>query len=269
MSTAIARSNAPTVEGIEQVLIEGNLARLSSEQRVSYYQRVCESVGLNPLTQPFEYLTLQGKMILYARRACTDQLRQIHSISVTVVSREKLDGVYVVTARATSPDGRTDESIGAVPVEGLKGENYANALMKAETKAKRRVTLAICGLSMMDELEVESVPNAPRAGKPRRTLDDVAQPRESHALASGMSDHAVDAARHEDEQHGEMRTDAGYTLAQHVEALGECRREDLTFWVSALMELNPTDDEKASAWQQFKLRCAALEVDPKQFARKP
>jgi hypothetical protein len=168
-------SSLPSIEGLEAVLLDGNLAKLNAEQRVSYYKRVCESVGLNPLTQPFEYLSLSGKTVLYARRACTDQLRQIHKVSVTIVAREKVDGIYVVTARAQTPDGRTDESIGAVPLDNLKGENLSNALMKAETKAKRRVTLAICGLSMMDELEVESIPQArTKPGKPARTLDDVA-----------------------------------------------------------------------------------------------
>lgn len=185
MSTALAKSNVvgldrktPSIDGLERVLIEGDLGGLSQQERIEYYARVCESTGLNPLTQPFEYLRLQGKTILYARRACTDQLRQIHKVSVTIVSREKLDGVYVVTARAETPDGRTDESIGAVPIENVKGEALANALMKAETKAKRRVTLAICGLSMLDESELEGVKDKigpARKGKPARTLDDVAQ----------------------------------------------------------------------------------------------
>lgn len=55
------------------------------------------------------------------------------------------------------PHGRQDESIGAVPIAALKGEALANAMMKCETKAKRRVTLSICGLGMLDETEVESV----------------------------------------------------------------------------------------------------------------
>jgi hypothetical protein len=87
-----------------------------------------------------------------------------------------VNGIYVVTAQATLPSGRCDESIGAVPTENLKGENLSNAMLKAETKAKRRVTLAICGLSMMDETEVDSIPQA-RSGKAlkaTRTLDDVA-----------------------------------------------------------------------------------------------
>lgn len=53
------------------------------------------------------------------------------------------------------PDGRTDESIGAVPIKGLQGEAMAIALMKGETKAKRRVALSICGLGFIDESEIE------------------------------------------------------------------------------------------------------------------
>ena len=42
----------------------------------------------------------------------------------------------------------------------MNGEALANAYMKAETKAKRRVTLSICGLGMLDETEVETIPDA-------------------------------------------------------------------------------------------------------------
>lgn len=171
--TAPAKTT-PSMEGLERVLIGGDLGALSETQRAQYYSKVCESVGLNPLTQPFEYLKLNGRTVLYAKRACTDQLRNIHRISVTIVSREKMDDIYVVTARATTADGRTDESIGAVPLKGLSGENLANALMKGETKAKRRVTLGICGLSLLDETEVESIQQK-REPAPARSLDDVAR----------------------------------------------------------------------------------------------
>jgi hypothetical protein len=98
--TKLALAKPVEMGGLERILVEGDLKGLSTQQREAYYLRVCESVGLNPLTQPFEYLSLQGKTILYARRACTDQLRKIHGVSVTIVSREKMEGVYVVTARA-------------------------------------------------------------------------------------------------------------------------------------------------------------------------
>jgi hypothetical protein len=79
---------------------------------------------------------------------------------VQITSREEVSGCYVVTARASFPDGRHDESIGAVPIENLKGEARANAVMKCETKAKRRVTLSLVGLSTLDESEVDSIPGA-------------------------------------------------------------------------------------------------------------
>lgn len=147
---------------VEAVLLHGNLAKLTPAQRVSYYRHVCESVGLNPLTQPFAYIELNGKLVLYALRTATDQLRRISHVSITITAREFKDdlGQYIVTARAALPDGRTDESIGAVPIKNLSGESLSNALMKAETKSKRRVTLAICGLGLLDETEVDSIPTA-------------------------------------------------------------------------------------------------------------
>ena len=142
---------------MEQVVINGDLAVLTPEQRVNYYKLVCESLGLNPLTAPFAYIRLNNKLTLYAKRDCTDQLRALHNISVTITGREVTEGVYVVTARATTAEGRTEESIGAVPIDNLKGEFLANSLMKAETKSKRRVTLSIVGLGWLDETEVGSI----------------------------------------------------------------------------------------------------------------
>ena len=67
------------------------------------------------------------------------------------------NGLYVVTATGVDARGRSDAATGAVSIRGLQGEALANALMKAETKAKRRLTLSICGLGMLDETEVDSV----------------------------------------------------------------------------------------------------------------
>lgn len=159
-TAALANRPDGAGEALERVLINGNLKQLTPEQRVTYYHQLCGSLGLNPLTRPFEYLELQGKLTLYARKDCTEQLRNHRKISVTILSREVTEGVYVVTAKAADASGRCDESIGAVPIENTKGEARANAMMKAETKAKRRVTLSFCGLGMLDETEVETIPGA-------------------------------------------------------------------------------------------------------------
>lgn len=156
----VSPEKATALAQIEQVLINGDLSKLRPEERVSYYKDVCQTMGLNPLTKPFDYITLNGRLTLYARKDATDQLRSLKKVSIQVVSREAIGDVYVVTARARTPDGREDESTGAVTVTGLKGDSLANAYMKAETKAKRRVTLSICGLGFLDETEVDSIPGA-------------------------------------------------------------------------------------------------------------
>jgi hypothetical protein len=178
MSTAVAERKEDRSAAVERVLLQGDLKSLSEAERVAYYNRVCESLGLNPLTRPFDYLLLQGKLQLYARRDATEQLRKIHGVSIVRLEREDRDGVYVVTAYARDKSGREDVSTGAVSLEGLKGEARANALMKAETKSKRRVTLSLCGLGFLDETEVETVANArqPAAAeadeRPRGTISE-------------------------------------------------------------------------------------------------
>lgn len=150
-------SNVVTTNAIESALIQGDLSKLTSEQRLSYYKQVCESVGLNPLTKPFEYMRLNGREVLYANKGCAEQLRDIHKISVKIIDKIKIEDVYIVTAEGLNKEGRTDSATGAVSIGGLKGDALANAMMKAETKAKRRLTLSICGLNMLDESEVETI----------------------------------------------------------------------------------------------------------------
>ncbi len=150
-------------EILEQVVIGGDLKSLSPADRVTYYKQVCESIGLNPLTKPFEYIVLNNKLTLYARKDCTDQLRSIKKISIKITSREKIEDVYIITVMATDPSGRTDESTGVMHIGGLKGEALANAVMKCESKAKRRVTLSIAGLGMLDATEANTIPDAKHA----------------------------------------------------------------------------------------------------------
>jgi hypothetical protein len=145
---------------IEQVVMQGDLSKLTADQRLQYYNSVCESAGLNPLTNPFAYITLNGKLTLYAKKDCTEQLRKINGVSIEGLDDKIIEGLYIVKAKARDKHGRLDESTGAVVIEGLKGEQRANAIMKAETKAKRRVTLSICGMGWVDESEIESIPNA-------------------------------------------------------------------------------------------------------------
>jgi hypothetical protein len=146
-----------SIDIITSLVINGDISKLNPQQRVYYYQQFCEKLGLDPLSQPFRILRLQGKEILYCDRGGAQQLNKLHKVSHEIKTRETVNDCYVVTAQASTPDGRKTESIGAVSIGNRKGENLCNAMMKAETKAKRRATLDLLGLGILDETEMESV----------------------------------------------------------------------------------------------------------------
>ena len=154
---------------IEKCLLEGDLSKLTEDQRSNYYQMVCETTGLNPLTQPFQYIVLNGKLKMYALKGATDQLRRIYDISCEVKNTEKIEDLLVITVKATNnKTGRVDEDMGFAKISGLKGDMLGNAMLKATTKAKRRVTLSMCGLGMLDEDEVASIPDDTGSGKGKK-----------------------------------------------------------------------------------------------------
>lgn len=137
-----------------------NLSLLSTHERGEFYAAVCTSLGLNHLTRPLEFIILNGKLTLYCLKEGAAQLRRIHSVSLSIISmHEDEAGLFTVHVKARTGDGREDEDIGAVTLPA-GGEARCNAMMKAITKAKRRATLSVCGLGLLDETEIETIPAA-------------------------------------------------------------------------------------------------------------
>ena len=162
---------------MQSVLMEGDLSRLSKDDRVTYFNKVCESLGLNPYTKPFDYMKLGDRTVLYARKDATDQLRNLHKISLELCDPVVKDNVLSIRAKAKMPmpDGsvRQDEDIGAVVLpDHTRPDARANAIMKCTTKAKRRVTLSICGLGFLDETEVRDVA---REEPPPKTIRSISE----------------------------------------------------------------------------------------------
>lgn len=155
---AVAVPSAAAI--VEKVVIEGDLSKLSAAERIGYYRHMCETLGIEPMLRPFEYLMLNGKLVLYANKQGASQLRDKRNVSIGKPDITFADDLVTVAVEARLPDGRTDAELGVVSVAGLKGEAKANAILKAVTKAKRRVTLSICGLGMLDETEVQDVADA-------------------------------------------------------------------------------------------------------------
>ncbi|MFZ9812289.1 MAG: Rad52/Rad22 family DNA repair protein [Burkholderiaceae bacterium] len=144
----------------ESIVLRGDLSGLNEAQKKEYYLFRCKQVGLDAAAKPFDLLKLNGKEILYANAGATQQLCSIHRLSTQITHRERIDDIYIVSVRVTAADGRVSENQGAVSVGSARGDALANAILKATTKAIRRAVLAHCGLGMMDETEVETIPEA-------------------------------------------------------------------------------------------------------------
>jgi hypothetical protein len=158
----IATREAAGIASLNHVLGSGNLAALSNTERVGHYLRLCRSLGLNPLSRPFDWIEFDGKLALYPNQSCAAQLRRQHQIRIEVTRREPVGEMFVVEVKGTTPDGREDFASKYVPlldVRGnrLAGQHYANALMKAETGAKRRLTFSMVGLAVPPDPEEATV----------------------------------------------------------------------------------------------------------------
>ena len=96
---------------MEQVVVNGDLSQLKPAQRVAYYNSVCKSVGLNPLTKPFSYIKLNGKLTLYALKDATEQLRRNNGISVSRPKIDLQDDLVIVSVDVTDKHGRQDSDV--------------------------------------------------------------------------------------------------------------------------------------------------------------
>ncbi len=141
---------------LASIMLNGDVSKLTTDQKLQYVNALCNHLKLDPIRRPFDITTMNGKQVVYANKGCAEQLRSVHNVSINGVDTKIEGDLIIVTVHASTKD-RKDSDIGAVSVKGLYGEKLANATMKAITKAKRRVTLSICGLNMLDQTEVESV----------------------------------------------------------------------------------------------------------------
>ena len=163
-------------ERIEAVAMEGDLSVLSSTERLLYVRSFCRALSIDWRGRPFAWIVLNDKMVLYALRNCTDQLRRVHGISVTESRRMQEGDLTIIEVKVQDRTGRTDTGTGAWQTGGLKGEAAVNAILKAETKAKRRATLSICGLGMLDESELDTIEDFQTVSSTGRVVE-IEQPR--------------------------------------------------------------------------------------------
>lgn len=163
MPEELARIQATAVASFFET---GDISGMTAAQQVQYYCELARAMGLNPLFKPFDALNLQGKKVLYANRGATDALARAQNVRRECVSEPRVVSlpsptgtgevkVIMCRYRATLPNGRAEERTATTLYR-----DPANDLMKCETKAARRATLAVLGIGVLDESELDSIPGA-------------------------------------------------------------------------------------------------------------
>jgi len=157
-TTAIARSDGgpasleqytdEEIGALEAALGNGDLSKLSARQRLVWYNLRCQAAGLDPRTQPFQWIPVRGGGItLYPKPEAAHQLAQRHNLTVEFTRREMLPNeVLLVECMVVAPDGRRTRNVGLRSLKGLNPTDYANAYMATHTVAERRAIFAHCGL---------------------------------------------------------------------------------------------------------------------------
>jgi hypothetical protein len=93
-------------------------------------------------------------LVLYAKKGATDLIRANLGISTTKLTKDVGDGYVAWIAEGRDKTGRTEQAVGSASTQGLKGQHLASAVMIAQTRATRRMTLQFVGGGLLDESEL-------------------------------------------------------------------------------------------------------------------
>lgn len=152
--------------------------QLTGAQRRALLASLHHQLGLNPLSGAVMFLLTNGRETLYVKKEGTDQIARREKLTRETLKGpcvETMEGVKVVICQVCvkHPDGRAETCTATLP---FSAGGLVNDLMKVETKAKRRATLSLCGLGMLAEDEIETIPGARTV--PADVLDEVPAERD-------------------------------------------------------------------------------------------
>lgn len=152
-------------ETLSKIILKGDWKDLTPAQRVEGYIALCRSLGLNPLTKPFDLLEMRDRTTLYLNSAGGAQLGALHKASyhITRVETEPVaDTVMLVRAyvKVRLPDGRENEDVGIKTCNPKDVNDYIRAYKSAITNGRLRAIKGLIGLNVVVEGDEEEIPEA-------------------------------------------------------------------------------------------------------------
>jgi hypothetical protein len=139
-----------------------DLEHLNEDQKATYYRDACNFLGIPANLNLLAYIEMvvgdNGRhLVLYAKKGATDLIRQnrgISTISLEALPKDLVPGQVCFMAAGRDKNGREERAIGAADIDGLRGKALTDAIMIAQTRATRRMTLQFVGGGILDESEI-------------------------------------------------------------------------------------------------------------------
>ncbi len=157
---------------MSKFLRTGDVIHFNDEEKLQIMHMICKRLGVDPISRPLELLKLPGtdkmpaREIWYLSATGCELIAGIWKMSFRIKEKgiEKDEGVayYVIEGKIPDTD-RVDEATAYVEcgtrltngeVKLWFGTQMANARMKAETKARRRLIRRLTGLDFIDEDDI-------------------------------------------------------------------------------------------------------------------
>lgn len=136
-----------------------DLEDMNENQRQDYVKAVCQHLGVPDnlnLVRLTYYDEGDGprRLVCYAKRGATEIVRDRLGINVIGLDSKEVGGSIVFTATGKNNTGRQEMSTGSKYIKDLVGRPLDDAIMTAQTRAVRRMTLQFTGTGILDESEV-------------------------------------------------------------------------------------------------------------------
>jgi hypothetical protein len=138
-----------------------DLERLDADQKSQYYRDACSFLGIPANLNLLAFINANvgdtGRHeVLYAKKGATDFIRE--SRGITTLSLQAIPnfvpGQVCFVASGRDKNGRDEYAVGAASIDGLTGKALSDAIMTAQTRATRRMTLQFVGGGILDESEL-------------------------------------------------------------------------------------------------------------------
>lgn len=157
---------------LDRLMSEGAFHLWTDNQRAQYVLDLCDAQGLDPRTQPFKWLVLDGKLQPYLSKGGTDQLRRVNNLSTELIEEgffkmPSVDGtmristIYYVKLKVYSREtDREQIGVGATHLgfieagKGLSGVDLANGIMKTFCVPLNSEILTKVGFKQYDQLSI-------------------------------------------------------------------------------------------------------------------